>query len=312
MTDFDPTYGYHLEQLLNITPPQPPDGFEAFWQSRYTSVSILDPRLQLRPSDTDHKDFEVYDIRYQSSGGIEIGGWLLVPKNMPVKCGVVVGHGYGGRDEPDFNLPIQDAVFMFPCFRGLSRSRCLTISDDPNCHVLHNIENREDYVLGGCVDDLWLAVSALLSLFPEVAGHIAYLGTSFGGGVGALALPWDSRIQCAHFNVPSFGNQPLRLQLPTWGSAAAIQAYQREHCHILATLSYYDAAVAAQYVQVPVHVAAALLDPVVAPPSQFSIYNALPHTKALFVLEKGHADYANKAIEEHRLMSELQVFFHDL
>jgi len=125
------------------------------------------------------------------------------------------------------------------------------------------------------VEDLWLAVSSLLKLFPATAGHLAYLGSSFGGGIGALALPWDMRIQRAHFNVPSFGNHPLRLQLPTWGSAAAMQKYQREHGNILVTLNYYDAAIAAQSIQVPVHIAVALADPVVAPPGQFSIYNAL-------------------------------------
>ena len=145
-----------------------------------------------------------------------------------------------------------------------------------------------------------------------MAGHVAYLGISFGGGIGALALPWDRRIQRAHFNVPSFGNHPLRMQLPTWGSAAAVQNFQREHGNILETLSYYDAAAAASNIQVPVHVAAALADPVVAPPGQFSIYNALPGEKKLFVLDKGHSDYPRQAAQEKALLSELQEFFSKL
>ncbi len=141
---------------------------------------------------------------------------------------------------------------------------------------------------------------------------MAYLGASFGGGIGALALPWDTRIQRAHFNVPSFGNHPIRLQLPTLGSAAAVQNFQKEHGNILATLNYYDAAIAAQYIQIPVHVALALADPVVAPPGQFSIYNALPGEKKLFVLDMGHSDYVHKIAQEKALLSELQEFFSNL
>ncbi len=159
---------------------------------------------------------------------------------------------------------------------------------------------------------MWLAVSSLLALFPHTAGRLAYLGISFGGGIGALALPWDNRIRYAHFNVPSFGHHPLRMQLPTWGSAAAVQNYQREHGNVLATLSYYDAAVAAQGLRVPVHVAAALSDPVVAPPGQFCIYNALPGKKKLFILEKGHSDYPGQANQEKALLLELQEFFSEL
>ncbi|MGZ8933921.1 MAG: acetylxylan esterase [Methylobacter sp.] len=312
MPDFDPTYGYTLEQLLHIKPPPRPEGFAAFWQARYGRAMKLDPRPRLNHCDRFHPDYECYDVSYHTTDNFEIGGWALIPKRMPVTRGVVVGHGYGGRDGPDFDLPISGAAFLFPCFRGLSRSRHWPISDNPSYHVLHDIDKRDRYILGGCVEDLWLAVSALLALFPAAAGHLAYLGISFGGGIGALALPWDARIQRAHFNVPSFGNHPVRLQLPTWGSAAAVQNYQRSHGNILATLSYYDAAAAAQSIQVPVQVAAALADPVVAPPGQFSIYNALPREKKLFVLDRGHSDYSRQAAQKKALLLELQEFFSEL
>lgn len=312
MPDFDPAYGYTLEQLLHIVPPPQPKDFETFWKGRYVHAMKLNPHQSLKSSSVLHPDYECYDLSYRSTDNFEIGGWVLIPKHCSVLRGVVVGHGYGGREEPDFDLPISGAALLFPCFRGLSRSRCPPISENPSYHVLHNIDKRDDYILGGCVEDLWLAVSALLKLFPSVVGHVAYLGISFGGGIGALALPWETRIQRAHFNVPSFGNHPLRLQLPTWGSAAAVQDYQQRHGNILETLTYYDAAAAAQSIQIPVHVAVALADPVVAPPGQFSIYNALPSEKKLFVLEMGHSDYSGKDGQNKALLFELQGFFSDL
>lgn len=251
-------------------------------------------------------------MAYRSLDEFSIAGWLIYPKNGSVKRGVIVGHGYGGREGPDFHLPVADAAFLFPCFRGLSRSRAWPISDDPYYHVLHDIDKPGDYILGKCVADLWLAVSTLIQLVPEAVGHIAYMGTSFGGGIGALALPWEQRIQRAHFNVPSFGHHPLRMQLPSWGSARALQDYQKKHCHVLETLAFYDAAIAARHIWVPVHIAAALADPVVAPPGQFSIYNAIPNEKKLFVLSMGHSEYALKALQDQALFNELQDFFHVL
>lgn len=312
MLNFDPAYGYSQEQLLQIPLLEKPEDFAVFWQGRYERAIKLNPYPHLKQSGTFHPKYECHDLDYRSTDGFEIGGWVLVPKHEPVTRGVIVGHGYGGRESPDFNLPISNAAFLFPCFRGLSRSKRWPISDNPNFHVLHDIDKRDRYILGGCVEDLWLAVSALLGLFPTARGHVAYMGISFGGGIGALAIPWETRIRRAHFNVPSFGNHPLRLQLPTWGSAAAVQNYLKTQGNILATLNYYDAAIAAQYIQIPVHVAVALADPVVAPPGQFSIYNALPKGKKLFVLEKGHSDYASKAAQEKALLLDLQEFFSDL
>jgi cephalosporin-C deacetylase len=177
---------------------------------------------------------------------------------------------------------------------------------------LHDIDKPQQYIIGGCVDDLWLAVSSMQMLFPATKGHIGYSGISFGGGIGALALPWEPRIQRAHLNVPTFGNQPLRLQLPTIGSGAAVQRYQRQHGNVLATLQYYDAASAARFIQQPMHVAAALFDPAVAPPGQFAIHNALPEPKSLFVLEAGHFEYPHMAAQEQALHQELEAFFAQL
>jgi cephalosporin-C deacetylase len=220
-----------------------------------------------------------------------------------------VGHGYGGRDAPDFHLPVSEAVFLFPCFRGLSRSRRPEISDNPALHVLHDIDKPERYILGGCVEDLWLGVSALLDLYPQIEGHIGYMGISFGGGIGAMALAWDRRVQRGHLSVPTFGNQPLRLTLPTVGSGEAVRGYAREHRHILVTLRYYDAALAARHITIPMHVAAALFDPAVAPPGQFAIYNALRYPKRLFVLDAGHFDYPGRTEQENQLIEDLRKFF---
>jgi cephalosporin-C deacetylase len=159
-----------------------------------------------------------------------------------------------------------------------------------NLHVLHGIAARETYVHGGCVADTWCAVTALQHLVPEAAARIAYLGGSFGGGIGTLALPWDDRIDAGCLVVPSFGNHPLRLTFPCVGSGAAVRRHVQRHPDVLDVLRYFDAATAAKFVRVPTHVGLALADASVPPPGQFAIFNALAGPRERFLLRRGHVD----------------------
>jgi cephalosporin-C deacetylase len=303
--DFDPTYGLGVEELRAIRPPQGPPDFDDFWRARHVGALRVDPRPQLRETGSGQPDWHVHDILYTSTDEFPIGGWLLLPREGTVRRGLVVGHGYGGRDQPDFDIPVKETAVLFPCFRGLSRSRRPPISDDPNWHVLHDIDKPERYILGGCVEDLWLAVSVLTRLYPELDGRIGYSGISFGGGIGALAMAFDNRIDRGHLVVPTFGNMPLWLTLPTIGSGHSVQNYQKTHGDVLNTLRLFDAATAAARISVPMLVAVARFDPAVAPPCQFSIANARPASNhhETVILDAGHVDYPGME-EQHALLLE--------
>ncbi|MBD9447466.1 acetylxylan esterase [Rhizobium sp. RHZ01] len=308
---FNPTYGMTLADLRAIVPPEAPPGFDAFWQARYERAIATDPQPVLRKSTLTHPDWQVLDITYTSTGGFEIGGWLLLPRRLPVGRGLVVGHGYGGRDAPDFDLPVEEAAIFFPCARGLSLSARPPIPADASGHVLQGIDNPNTYIIGGCVDDLWLAVSSLLTLYPWLSGHIGYSGVSFGGGIGALAIPFDPRIDRGHLVVPTFGDRELWLTLPTVGSADSVQTYQTTHGSVLETLRMFDAASAASRIEVPMLAAVALFDPAVAPPCQFAVANALPTSKynETFILDAGHFDYPGSTEQNAVLREKVRDFF---
>lgn len=308
---FDPTYGMTLDDLRAIVPPDAPGGFDAFWQKRYKRALAVDPKPALSGSKLTHPAWQVLDITYVSTGGIEIGGWLLLPRDGPVRRGLVVGHGYGGRDAPDFDLPVEETAILFPCFRGMSKSAHPPIPPDAPGHVLHNIERPDDYVIGGCVEDLWLAVSTLLALYPWLAGAIGYIGGSFGGGIGALAIPFDPRIDRGHLIVPTFGDRKSWLTLPTVGSADSVQTYAKTHPDPFENLRLFDAAIAATRITVPMLVAPALFDPAVAPPCQFAVANALPASKynEIFILDAGHFDYPGMTEQNFALRQKVRGFF---
>ncbi|MEV0842580.1 acetylxylan esterase [Actinocatenispora sera] len=299
---FDPTYGYDLDGLLAVGAPAEPAGFAAFWRERYAAALAVDPDPVLGPVEDKRDGCRVLGVTFSSVGGVRLGGWVVLPDEEPARHGFVVGHGYGGRATAGLPLPLPRAAAIQPCVRGLpDRGRIPGIPDTSDEHVLHGIETPETYVLAGCVADLWCAATALRQLVPELDDRLGYLGQSLGGGLGALALPWDDRFAAAQLTVPTFGNQPLRLTLECAGSGESVRRYARRHPEVTEVLAYFDAASAARRITVPTLVGAALLDPSVPPPGQFAVHNALAGPKQLAVLTAGHVDHPGLAAENAAL-----------
>ncbi len=306
---FDPSHGYDREALLQVDAPEEPADFAAFWQQRRARAMRVPSSIRLRDLGWDEAGWRIFELRYLSTDQAVIRGWLLIPEHGRIKRGFVVGHGYGGREAPDLDLPFRNAALLFPVLRGMRHSPFPPASPEPQWHVLHQIQDRDHYIIGGCVEDTWLAISALLRLYPSLEGHIGYLGLSFGGGVGALALPWEDRVCRAHLNVPTFGNQRLRLRLQSHGSASSVQQFVEKHPAVINNLDYFDAAVAAGRITIPVHCALAGFDPYVAPAGQYAIYNALAGPRQLFDLTAGHHPYLARKREEASLRKQLRSFF---
>jgi cephalosporin-C deacetylase len=313
---FDPAYGYDLDRLLAVPAPDAPAGFAEFWRSLHAEArgTRVAPRLGARAETAGGTAavtaaVTVHEVTYTSLGGRRIGGWLTLPADGQVRGGCVVTHGYGGRDGPVPALLPPGTAAIWPCLRGQgARSRQPDLPSDAAAHVLHGIASRRSYVHGGCAADVWCAATALVELVPAAGRRLTYVGTSFGGGIGALALPWDDRFAAAVLNVPSFGNHPLRLTLPCTGSGESVRRHHAVHPEVADVLAYFDAATAARHIGIPVHVGAALFDPAVPPPGQFAVHNALPGPKKLHVLTAGHFAHPGQAAEEEGLAAAQRDF----
>ena len=310
---FDPTGGYSPEQLFQLRPiiDEPAD-FADFWRATFDEAMRTPLDWSIKPSaNPGNEDYEIFDIAYAGLAGNRIGGWLTKPRGHPICRGLLIGHGYGGRDAPDLAPPVDAAATIQPVCTGLpTRSLHPGIPPGGGQHVLRGIEHRETYVHRHCVMDHWRAASVLHEAVPESHPRLDYLGGSFGGGVGALTLPWDSRFHSAFLCVPSFGNHPLRLQLPCDGSGESVRLLAQRRPEIRDVLAYFDAAIAAKYIKIPVLVAAAAFDPAVPPAGQYSVYHALGGPKELFPLTAGHYEgYPGQSREELELQSALRRFF---
>ncbi len=307
---FDPTYGYSLDTLLQVGSPPEPEDYERFWRDTYARTLATPPRPTLKRIDP-IGDYEAFEIEYDGLDGFRVGGWITVPKHAESVRGVVVGHGYGGRSEATPNLPGPPAVSIFPCGRGFHRSARADLPNTGHQHVLVGIESRDTYLHRGCITDMWSAASALIELHPQLASHVHYVGGSFGGGIGAMALPWEPRFKRAFLDVPSFGNHPVRVECECGGSGQSIQRLWRTKPAILDVLRYYDATLAARHTTTPTFVAAAVFDPAVPPPGQFAVYNCLAGEKRLFVREAAHFTWPGQGDEDKRLNAELEQWFNE-
>ncbi len=307
---FDPTYGYDLVGLEAVRAGEAPADFATFWEARFRQAARVEPQPQLVRQSLVLGSQVVFQLTFASTGGVRVGGWLLLPAGTPPERAMIVTHGYGGRSGPEA-CPAWGrwAVFLL-CLRGFGLSAQAGVPSEAARHVIHGITDPDRYLLGQCVEDVWLAVRALEHCFPQVAGRIGYSGCSFGGGIGALAVPWCLGISRAHFEVPTFGHQRLRLQLPTVGSGAAVQAAHRQRpAAVERTLSYFDAAFSARHFTQPTHWALARFDPAVASPGQWAIYHEAPPPKQRYVLEAGHFDYPEAMRQARELEAEKLAFF---
>ncbi len=294
-----------LKKLLRVPSPEPPSDFEEFWRATFAEARQIPLRTEVRRIAGGVPGFDFYEVEFDSLGGARAGAWITVPSDGKYSRGVVVGHGYGGREGPDPGLPGPPAAAIFPCARGFNRSRSPQFPAEAATHVLHGIGSREAYIHRGCAAEIWSAASVLIDLFPSAAQCLHYFGGSFGGGIGALAVPWDARFHRVYLDVPSFGNHPLRVRIPCCGSGESVRLHFENHPEVLETLAYFDSATAARFIRVPAFVSAALSDPAVPPPGQFAVYNAIAAPKELFVRTTGHP---NVPEEDVALFQELAAW----
>lgn len=292
---FDPTYGCDPAALAAIQAPPAPAGFTAFWRATRAAADAvpLDLVREPCPSPRVPGGWRLSIVRFSSLGGYRVGAWLLEPDG-PCRAGLVVGHGYGGRDAPHlieaaFPEP-EPMAYIAPCMPGFHLSADPGLPGQADGHVIAGIADPATYSIRFCVAALWTATRVLAALRPDAAGRLAYYGGSFGGGLGALAAPWEPLWSCVRLDVPTFGHHPWRLRCPCVGSGESVRRLHARQPAIAGTLACFDAATAAAHATQPSLIVPALFDPAVPPPGQWAVANAWAGPRTIVPLTSGHHD----------------------
>lgn len=296
---YDPTYGYDRAALRAVQPPPGPDDFDAFWRATWEENEATPLDLHVRDLDRASPHHRLHALRFSILGGRKVGAWLLTPTSGDFDTAAVVGHGYGGRDAPDW--PDKRAAFLFFCAPGFHLSADPELPNDCYKHVIHGIEHRDTYIIRQCVAAVWASARALETVFSRTFPCLYYFGDSFGGGLGALAMPFDARFTKCALSVPTFGHQPIRLTCRSQGSGEAVRLYAENHPEVIDVLRYYDAGTAATRITIPNVTAPAAFDPAVAPPGQFAVSNPMARHGHQFILSAGHFTYADGDRERQAL-----------
>lgn len=286
--EFDGSYGFALDDLRAVAPIPPDDGFTAHWRRWRAEACTVAPAVRVLSSEV-RGGRRISVIEHASADGIRLRAWVVEPIDTVATVGVVHGHGYGGRDAVDLRRVPADAAAIFPVARGLGALNTdIGAPEERAAHVTGGLGDPDRTVIGLCARDLWLAADALV----EIAGELPlyYVGESFGGGIGALALPWDERFLGATLIVPTFGQYDERLAVPCLGSGEHQRTWARAHPDGRDLLRPFDASTAALGIGIPVRIEAALWDQYVPPQGQFAVANAIADLE-LAVLPAGHADY---------------------
>ena len=312
---FDPRHGYTHEQLRSISAPDTePADFDQFWQSLYQETLSQPLNIERRASTFSDKYWNVEECYFDTLEHQRVGAWLLTPKEGPIQSLRVFGHGYGGREQPSFSHAElrKHTAHLFPVAPGfhISADPAIPLNNAAK-HVVHGIESKDTYVFRVCAASLWSAASVLLNLYPLCADSLHYVAWSYGGGMGALMLPWDQRYVCAELGVPSFGHHPIRLKCPCVGSGEAVRAYHREHPEVESVLAYFDAATAARKIKQPMLFGVCAFDPAVPPPGQYAVANACQSEAIISEIEVGHyaVDYPGKIAQGTRHQRNRLKFF---
>lgn len=285
---FDGSYGRTEAELRGVAPVPPPPGFAERWRAWRTEAASVDADPVVL-STQERAGRRVSLIEHTGADGTRLRAWAVLPRDGAARLGVVHGHGYGGRDAVQLARVPRDAAAIFPVARGLGALNAGVGAPEPvEQHVLAGIDDPDRYVLGLCARDLWLAADALGALAGELP--LYYVGESFGGGVGALALPWDDRYRGATLIVPSFGQYDERLAVPCLGSGEVVRQHVNAHPEARKALRWFDASTSIGFAHVPVRVEAALWDQYVPPPGQFAIATGARDAE-LAVLPAGHAEF---------------------
>lgn len=116
---FDPAYGHEFDRAASHHRAEEPADFAPFWRDRYArarSVAVAPVSCELS---SPQPQTRVFAVEFTSLDGVRIGGWLPGPALSQLER--AVGYRHGGRDEPDFHLPVRGATaLIFPlCTRYL-------------------------------------------------------------------------------------------------------------------------------------------------------------------------------------------------
>ncbi len=273
----------------------PPKDFDRFWRSAKAELIRIpvDPIVELVQDSTIPDGCTNYKISLASTGGGRVHGWFTVPKGKGPFSTVLFVPGAGVRRTS------KATVFAKAGLAVLSIN-VHGIEPDKEKEYYHNLStniykgddyfffNKKDphrYYFYRVIQDCIRAVDFLQTREEVDSSKIGICGGSQGGFLSLITSALDKRIKAATLTVPAMCD----ITGPLYGRHTYAVLEQGDGKKEIQALSYYDVALAASLINIPVQMGVGFLDNTCPPTAVYSAYNNLRGKKEMIHLPlKGH------------------------
>ncbi len=295
------TAGFDVEKI-EPTAVMPAD-FDAFWQKAMAeSAKIpLEPVFTLMPEQCTHQ-YNVYNVKFRNGEKDFIYGVMTVP-NKPGKFPAVLkvpGANVRPYAVAKDMVALGDVVTLKVGIHGIPIDMEGSVYNNLKHGALKNynrinIQDRDKYyykrVYIGCAR----AVDVLAGLDYVDADRIAVCGGSQGGALSFTTAYLNPKVKCLYAFYPALADLGAYLHGRSAGWPHLFRTNSDDALRnekVLNTIKYYDIVNFARKTRVPVKVALGYNDTTCCPTSMFSVYNSVPTSKEIYILnEIGHYIY---------------------
>lgn len=279
--------------LSSVTRPL---DFDRFWgetlaEADRVPLNASFERDDLRSAD----DVDVFDVRYDSVGGLRIAGWYVRPAGASGPLpGILVVPGYVSEPKIPKDLARQGYAVFSAAPRGKLRSNDGFNPGYPGL-LTHNITDRDTYAYRWFYVDAVRAFDALAAR-PEVdPSRLAVTGSSQGGALTLLVSALrPGKVRAAAAGAPYLCSMMDAAALTHSYPYQEINEYLRlnpdDEPVVRDVLAYFDIQNFASHVQCPIIVNIGFQDDVCPPETGFAVFREIGSAeKRLYPYEKcGH------------------------
>ena len=296
-----------------VSSAERPADFDQFWSDTMSAMDGVSPNASFEHVEMRSTDrVDVFDVRYDSYGGLRIAAWYCKPKGDGPFPGLLIVPGY--VSEP--MLPKQWAERGYAALSAAPRGK-LRSNDGFNPGypglLVHNATDRDSYAYRGFYADAIRAFD-LLAARPEVdSSRMGVHGSSQGGALTLLVSGMrGERVTAAAAGAPYLCSMmdaaTLTHSYPYQEINDHLRLYPDDEPAIRATYDYYDIHNFARAISSPIIVNIGLRDDVCPPETGYAVFREIPsEDKKLYPYEDcghdagsqiGHADVVEAFLAE--------------
>lgn len=206
-----------------------PSSPAAFWEQTEAQLAETPPDVSLeRDAFYSQPEWDVYQMRYTSSGGHRLFAWFSAPHGDGPFPALVRMPDYASVHDIIYTSLRQRAVVMNPTYRGQRNSDGLVRASYPGL-LTDGIESPETCTLLGAYADALRAVEALLAQSQASIGDIALTGTGLGASLALAVAARRSGIAAVAADTPMALGHPAALESGLGYPLGELDDYLRAH-----------------------------------------------------------------------------------